>query len=131
MSELISSAVRRGEDNPVWVIVGVSAGPRRWTSGEIALAEEATERIWAAIERARAEAALRESEEALAADLGSTELLGGLAERLVTDESAGALYDEILSAAVEVARSDAGTLQITILERSPWNSLQAVTFPEA
>ncbi len=39
--------------------------PRRWTTEEIALFKEAAERTWAAVERARAEAALRESEEAL------------------------------------------------------------------
>ncbi|HEY9621287.1 MAG TPA: PAS domain-containing protein [Crinalium sp.] len=36
--------------------------PRNWTLNEIALAEEVAERTWAAVERARAEAALRESE---------------------------------------------------------------------
>jgi PAS domain S-box-containing protein len=36
--------------------------PRTWTPNEVALAEEVAERTWAAVERARAEAALRESE---------------------------------------------------------------------
>ncbi|HEX4950195.1 MAG TPA: PAS domain S-box protein [Blastocatellia bacterium] len=36
---------------------------RAWTPAEIALAEETAERTWAAVERARAEQALRESEE--------------------------------------------------------------------
>ncbi|MBR0664476.1 PAS domain S-box protein [Roseomonas hellenica] len=40
-----------------------SAQPRMWTAREIALAEEVAERTWAVVERARAEAALRESEE--------------------------------------------------------------------
>ncbi|MFB2970168.1 PAS domain S-box protein [Aerosakkonema sp. BLCC-F183] len=39
-----------------------SSSPRNWTSDEIALAEEVAQRTWAAVERARAEAALRESE---------------------------------------------------------------------
>jgi PAS domain S-box-containing protein len=37
--------------------------PHAWSPGELALMEETAERTWAAIERARAEAALRESEE--------------------------------------------------------------------
>jgi DNA-binding response OmpR family regulator len=37
--------------------------PRPWTAEEIAIAEEAAGRAWAEVERARAEAALRESEE--------------------------------------------------------------------
>lgn len=40
-----------------------SATPRTWTPDEIALAEEVAERTWAAVERARAEANLRKSEE--------------------------------------------------------------------
>lgn len=37
--------------------------PRAWTTGEVALIEEAAERTWAAVERARAEKALVHSEE--------------------------------------------------------------------
>ncbi len=40
-----------------------TSGPRAWTPEEVSLAEEVAERTWAAVERARAEAALRESEE--------------------------------------------------------------------
>ncbi len=40
--------------------------PRRWTEKDLAIAEETAERIWASIERARVEAALRESERRLA-----------------------------------------------------------------
>lgn len=39
------------------------AAPREWTRDEVALVEDVAERTWAAIERARAEAALRTSEE--------------------------------------------------------------------
>jgi PAS domain S-box-containing protein len=39
------------------------ASPRRWAPGDLALLKETAERTWAALERARAEAALRESEE--------------------------------------------------------------------
>ncbi|WP_165456250.1 PAS domain S-box protein [Paracoccus sediminis] len=41
----------------------VSARPRRWTPADTALVEDVAERTWAAVERARAEAALRASEE--------------------------------------------------------------------
>ncbi|HKK29055.1 MAG TPA: PAS domain-containing protein [Alphaproteobacteria bacterium] len=40
-----------------------SVRPRQWTASEVALAEETAERTWATLERARAEAALRESME--------------------------------------------------------------------
>lgn len=44
----------------------VQDAPRRWNATEIALAEETAERTWAAVERARTEAALRASEERFA-----------------------------------------------------------------
>jgi PAS domain S-box-containing protein len=40
-----------------------TAVPRVWTASEVELIREVAERIWAAVERARAEAALRDSEE--------------------------------------------------------------------
>ncbi len=60
---LVAASLRKGENNPLWSIVAVSASPRRWTWGEIALIEEATERTWTAVERAKAEEALRQSAE--------------------------------------------------------------------
>lgn len=47
------------------VLCVVQGRPRRWTPAEVSLIEETSERTWAAIERARAEAALRESERTL------------------------------------------------------------------
>lgn len=59
---LVVATLRHGPDRPLWCMVAVSADPRRWTPAEVALVEETAERTWAAMERARAEAALRESE---------------------------------------------------------------------
>uniref|UniRef100_B8HWK7 Circadian input-output histidine kinase CikA n=1 Tax=Cyanothece sp. (strain PCC 7425 / ATCC 29141) TaxID=395961 RepID=B8HWK7_CYAP4 len=59
---LVAATLRKGENNPLWAMVAVSACPRRWTRSEVALAEDVTERTWAAMERARAEEALRASE---------------------------------------------------------------------
>lgn len=56
-------------------VLGVSsATPRNWTEGEVELVEEVAERTWAAVERARAEAALRERE----ADLARVQRIGGV-----------------------------------------------------
>ncbi|MBB6165563.1 PAS domain-containing protein [Rhizobium wenxiniae] len=63
MRAMLASTVRRGEKNPLASMAAVSSRPRHWTPAEIALVEETAERTWAAIERARAEAALRRSEE--------------------------------------------------------------------
>lgn len=42
-----------------------SAQPRQWETGEVQIVREVAERTWAAVERARAKASLRESEERL------------------------------------------------------------------
>jgi len=60
---LIAAPVRRGSGNPIWTIVAVMAEPRRWTPGDVVLVEETAELTWAAVERSRAENALRESEQ--------------------------------------------------------------------
>ena len=62
---MVAATLRQGANTPHWAIVAVSAVLRLWTPGEVALLEEATERTWAAMQRARAEAALRASEQRL------------------------------------------------------------------
>ena len=47
----------------VWSVNVAFAGRHEWTKGEIALMREVADRTWNAVERAQAEAALRESEE--------------------------------------------------------------------
>jgi|GEM_PF-867162 len=60
---LVMGVLRKGEKNPSWSMVAASVEPRQWTTGEVALVQEVGERTWAAIERAKAEEALRASEE--------------------------------------------------------------------
>ena len=62
MRAMVAATLRK-EHKPLWSMVAISSRPRRWTPGEIGLVEEVAERTWAAIERARAEDALRASEE--------------------------------------------------------------------
>ena len=62
---LIAATLRSGEALPLWSIVAVSASARHWMPSEIKLMEDVTERTWAAIERVKAEAALRKSEHRL------------------------------------------------------------------
>jgi PAS domain S-box-containing protein len=102
---LVAATLRKGENNPLWSIVSVSAHPRRWTRGEIALVEEVAERTWAAMERARAEAIV-------AADFQDTQRLRELGVRLVTEDDIQTLYQAILSTAIDLTQADAGTVQI-------------------
>jgi len=52
---------------PVGILCITQSTPRQWTDLEVELVQEIAERTWAAVERARAEAALRASEEHLRA----------------------------------------------------------------
>ncbi len=59
---LVMAVLRAGAQRPSWSMVVSSPEPRHWSRAEITLLEETAERTWAAIERARAEAALKASE---------------------------------------------------------------------
>lgn len=63
MRAMLASTLRRGAGNPVCSMMAVSSRPRHWSPDEIALVEEAAERTWAAVERARAESELRRADE--------------------------------------------------------------------
>lgn len=58
----IAAVLRKGERNYVWDLVVASSKPRNWSLGTVALLEELAERTWTAIEQARTEKALLQSE---------------------------------------------------------------------
>ncbi|MDN3922369.1 PAS domain-containing sensor histidine kinase [Roseateles violae] len=62
LAAVIAVPLRRGPMNVMWAMTVGTRQARRWTASEVALLEDATERTWAAIERARSEAAQRDSE---------------------------------------------------------------------
>ncbi|GAB4017111.1 sensor histidine kinase [Spirosoma koreense] len=70
----MAASVRRGSQIMIWAAGVVSSGPRAWTASEVVLFEDAIERTWAAVERARAEQALRDSEARLQLALNAAEL---------------------------------------------------------
>jgi PAS domain S-box-containing protein len=63
-------------------------------------------------DRKKAEDALRESEEYLAADLTSIRYLQEVSTRFVEDDTLEALLEEIMETSVKVAGADMGTLQL-------------------
>lgn len=76
LTAFIVAPLNRGAAGMIWALVAGSREPRDWTHGEAVLVTEAAERIWAAVERARAETALGRSEELLhlgfeAAEMGA------------------------------------------------------------
>lgn len=59
----VVAPLHRGADGMIWALVAGCTTSRDWSGAESMALAEAAERIWATLERARAEAALRESEE--------------------------------------------------------------------
>lgn len=106
----------KGVEPPELIWVDVCHSPIRGSAeqitGVLVTIIDVTEHHKAAIERASAEAALREREQALAFELSAGTLLSKLSERLVTVEDTGTIYEEILSAAISIMKSDAGTVQM-------------------
>ena len=72
------------------VLVAQTAQPRDWSDDEMALVEETAERSWAAVERARTEAALRQSEERYRALFESMDEAYAVVEVLKDEQGAGA-----------------------------------------
>ncbi|MEG4501435.1 PAS domain S-box protein [Microcoleus sp. F10-C6] len=73
-----------------------TSGPRAWTPEEVSLAEEVADRTWAAVERACAEAALRDSENRFrmaieAAQLGTWDW-NLITNQLIWDEGCKAMF---------------------------------------
>jgi hypothetical protein len=60
----------------------------------------------------KAEAALRESEERLAAELAATQALQESSTRLIQEGDVKSLYEHVLDAAVSIMNSDMGSIQI-------------------
>ena len=73
-----------------------SRTPRVWTHGEITLVQDVADRIWAALEQRKAEAALRASEEQLAFLLRLNDALRPLSDPLDVQETAARLLGEHL-----------------------------------
>ena len=61
-SAFIAAVLRRGQRNYFWDLVIASMQPRNWSATDAPLLEELAERTWLAIERARTEKALLETE---------------------------------------------------------------------
>ncbi len=76
MRAMVAATLRKGENKPLWSMVAINSTPRRWRADEIQLIEEIAERTWTAVEREKAEEALKQ------ADRRKDEFLAMLAHEL-------------------------------------------------
>lgn len=63
LTAFIVAPLHRSSEGMIWALVAGSSEPRVWTKQNTSLMMDAAERIWATLERAGAEAALRQNEE--------------------------------------------------------------------
>ena len=91
--------------------------PHVFSKAEIDLAVTIARQLGFGIERMRAEEALRESKERLAAELDATRQLQNISTQLIHENDTQALYEKILDAAVAIMRSDFASMQMFHPER--------------
>ena len=91
--------------------------PHVFGKAEIDLAVTIARQLGFGIERMRAEEALRESKERLAAELDATRQLQNISTQLIHENDTQALYEKILDAAVAIMRSDFASMQMFHPER--------------
>ncbi|WP_435157579.1 GAF domain-containing protein [Haladaptatus sp. DFWS20] len=113
--------------------------PREWTDAEIAMLEETAERTWMAVERARAEQALRESEEQLRRTNESLERLS-IASRELIDADTETISDRVAELTWHVTNVEyvalwrydgtVGELREDTSHTTPEKELDAVQLPE-
>lgn len=86
--------------------------PREWKPLEISILQEAAERTWGAVERAKVEEALRQNEALLAKELEDTRQLQKISSRMIEKGDLHALFDALIDSAIDFMHSDSASIQI-------------------
>ncbi|HET9835954.1 MAG TPA: PAS domain S-box protein, partial [Rhodanobacteraceae bacterium] len=89
-----------------------SERPRVWNEHEVALANEVASRIMPRLQRARAQAALRDSQRQLAGQVSDLERLHALGTRLMRQDDLKSVLCEVMHAASELLNADKATVQV-------------------
>ncbi|MGG6293349.1 PAS domain S-box protein [Leptolyngbya sp. AN02str] len=95
----------------------IDTKPRNWRKDELDLIQELAARIFPRLERARAEAALRDSEARLSLELADAKRLQHISTQLMQEDDVNQLYEQILDAAIALMHADMGSLQSLDPER--------------
>ena len=132
IGSFVSVPLHRGPRNPIWCLAVTAPTPRRWDASEVLLVSEAAERTWSAMQRARAAAALKASQEELRGELADARRLHEASLRLIEEDDIQALYGHLLDAAVSVMGAQFGSIQVLDAERQQLKLLASRGFtPEA
>lgn len=110
----MSAPIRRGKESMIGAAGALSTESRVWLPAEIALFEDAVERSWAAIERTKAEEALREREAQLEQSLKlRDDFISVASHELKTPVTSILAFAEVVEARLEKAgnKEDAGIIK--------------------
>jgi PAS domain S-box-containing protein len=113
-----SEPVFGADGKPVASLMLCFDAPREPTEWERRIAAFGAHVASIVIERGRAEEALRESEARLAAELADAQQLQKISSQLIEQDDVGALYEQILDAALAVMRAEMGSLQMLVPEKN-------------
>jgi PAS domain S-box-containing protein len=83
-----------------------NCAPKNWTEDEIILVEETAERTWAAVERSRAEEALRESEQRFRAMADGTPVIIWVTDQIGRVEFVNRAYTDYFSVSIEKVKNE-------------------------
>ena len=92
--------------------------PRQWRNDEIELAKELTTRIWARLEKARAEEALLQSQNTLAKELNDVWRLQQISTRIIEGDNILDVYEAILNSSLDIMNADFASIQLFVPEKN-------------
>ena len=91
--------------------------PHVFSGAEVELALTIARQLGFSFERMQSEEALRASQARLVSELAATQQLQKISTQLIQEDDVGALYDQVLDAAVAIMRSDFASMQMFYPER--------------
>ena len=112
------------EGRPVGVLAAVQSGAREWTNFELELVQEAAERTWAAVERAKAE-------QQLTRELQDMKQLQEISNRLIEKDDIQSLYEAILDSAMAIMNAGFASIQSVIADKNELHLLAHRNFHPA
>lgn len=115
-SQIVAPFSREGQLQ--FMIAVQCSAPHAWNTDEVELLSELAMRIYPQIERARYQQALQQSRAELAVELADAIQLQQISTQMMHENKPGALYEQLVEAAMRLVHSDMGSIQVLDPQRS-------------